>query len=262
MGKFSFTGASLRLRGYHDTPSWNSIGSGDITVGMEMEVAGFRDRGEVISALTQEGMTERFMLATTDSSIGGSGIEWVTQPIGIDYLESEGFDIIGQSLEIMASHGGKGIDAHVSCGCHHNFSCDSLPNSRKVWVPAMEAVFKYYDTVFKKFSGKNRSDNYARIPDSGNFERYCQENGKYAFFNHRSSGVMEMRFPGMVMDPGMFRAQTRLCTSAARVAMDVHKGHDIDVGDMTFLELFKPKDEDLEVLSKMGVHSRVLEGKH
>lgn len=261
MPKFSFTGQSLRLRGYHDTPSWNPIGSGDITIGMEMEVAGFRDRSEVISALTKEGMNERFMLATTDSSIGGSGIEWVTQPIGVDFLESEGFDIIGQSLEIMESHGGKGIDAHVSCGCHHNFSC-GLPKNHKAWVPAMEAVFKYYDCVFKKFSGKNRREEFARIPNTGNFVQYCQENGKYSFFNLRGSGVMEMRFPGMVMDPGMFRAQTRLCTSAVRVAMDVHNGADIDVGDMTFIELFKPQDEDLEVLSKMGVHSRILEGKH
>jgi hypothetical protein len=254
-----FNGRTLRLRGYHSYDGgWTVHGSGPVTVGVEMEVSAFSNgREEAIQAINKLGVREDYIFATTDGSLDSNGVEFVTHPMSLEYLAEKGFDNLQAIIESFKESGGKAEDARVSCGCHHNYQA---PLSGEEWNPALSAVFRYFDPVFQKFNGTIRTDHYARIPPQADLYEYCKANGKYSFFNFRSNGIVEMRFPAMTLDFNKFKTQTTLCNNAVLFAVE-NKGRDIDVSEETFHTIFKPTSDELEVLSRMGVDSRILSGK-
>lgn len=225
---------------------------------MEMEVSAFRgSREEPIRALNAIGVREDYIFATTDGSLDDRGVEFVTHPMSLEYLEDKGFDNLKDIIASFVESGGSAETASVSCGCHHNYKA---PIKGEEWNPALAAVFRYFDPVFQKFNGKVRGENYARMPGTANLYEACRSNGKYSYFNFRDNGIVEMRFPAMTLDFAKFKTQTTLCNNVVKFAIE-NKGRDIDVSEETFHTIFKPTSDDLEVLSRLGVDHRILSGK-
>lgn len=252
-----FKGDHIRFSGYHSySRVFNVIGSKKFAVGLEMEVGNFTDRSKTINLLNELGIRDDFMMPTSDGSLDEHGIEFVTHPLGIDYLESEGWDVLKEVFDVFKKTGGKAEDATCSCGCHHNFSHEKL-KSPEDWDQAIKVVFRYYDLVFKKFSGARRAEHYAALPSEADFLRACRSNGKYSFFNFRGNGVVELRFPAMTLDHKKFVTQTNLCVRAIEYAAS---GKKFDPLEETFHTIFKPTSDELEVLEGLGVHKRVLSG--
>lgn len=254
----TFTGDDLRYRGYHDYhKGFTPVGSGDILVGLEMEVGSFTSRDKVLSELSSAGIKDDFFIPTSDGSLDSGGIEFVTHPLGSDFIKSDLRDILDEIFPIMKKNGGKAEDARCSCGCHHNISKRGMTD--KNWAIAIQIVFRYYDLVFNRFNGPNRQaeGHYSSIPNTTDLLTRCKANGKYSFFHFRNNGVVELRFPAMTLDPKKFMVQTNLCLKAIEYASLRNEWNPLEE---TFHSIFAPTTEDLELLESIGVHKRVLSG--
>jgi hypothetical protein len=251
-----FEGSKLAHSGYHSyTRGFKKVGNADLAVGFELEVGEFPDRSNTIRQLNEIGVRDDFMMPTSDTSIGGSGIEFVTHPLCVDYLLDEGFKDLGEVFKVLKETGGKAEDSQYSCGCHHNISSSKMANEN--WDTAIKAVFRYYDLVFAKFHGPKREEHYSVLPGTTDMLSACRDGGKYSFFHFRGNGVVELRFPSMTLDIDKFKTQTNLCLRAIDYAIEHTK---FDPLEETFHTIFKPTSDELEMLDRLGVHKRVLSG--
>lgn len=246
---FDFSGNSLALHSYHGySTSWKRIGSGPIFIGFELEVAQLDTEG-TIDGLNDLGIRDSFAMATRDSSIGEAGIELVTQPLGIDYLESEGFKVLEEVLDTFTDNGGKAEDSRYSCGCHHNFSTDK-PVENNIMIRTVARHFK----MLKAFSGPRREWDFARaVRDVVNPHAWAVGEGRYACVAFRGENRTEFRFPAMTLDIDKFKLQTHLARRLIEIGIEAKANPAYDPAEIQTEELFQLSSDHLELCAKHNI---------
>ena len=233
---------SFHYREYHSRSSPRFKGDREIRFGLELEVCG-RFEPQAL-ALTQAGFTEKSIFAEHDCSVD---VEWITRPLTA--AEAPGF--IRRAVTALAAGGAHTRDN--SCGCHHNVDKHAL--NTEGWTGVCAAIAHSYSEL-SKFSTKDRHlDNYAVKPQGstpGAMYRDSNNGNKYSAVAMHKENLIELRLPGMSLDPDQMVTQFKLYSNL--VANAGKPGFDY----LDFSSAFGPIDDGMSaVLKKLNIAHRV-----
>jgi hypothetical protein len=206
-----------------------------------MEVEG--DFKRQAKALTSAGLNQTDLCAEQDGSVD---VEWITRPL----TAAEGPVFLRKAVKALAA-GGAEAD-RKSCGCHHNVDRFALDDGG--WGRACLAVDHFYDDLFK-FSGRHRSANYARKHNvhphttAGQALAACKAGReKYSCVAFHKPDLVELRLPGMSVDPAVMVTQFKMYSNLIRNSANP------GMNSRHFLSSFGPLDDEMEaVLKKLGI---------
>ena len=230
------------LREYHSELSPKFKGDNKVRFGLELEVNG--DHKPQARAMAAAGFTKKDVYSERDSTVD---VEWVTRPL----TEKEAPEFIRKAVTALVA-GGATIDNDSSCGCHHNvdkFALDELG-----WGRVCIALHVFRDELFR-FSGEGRDPGYAekiygisRHSSAREAFSLLETGDHHDCISWYKSKVVELRLPGMSLDPAEMVTQFKLYANLIR-NMSSSKADPLD-----FRKAFGPFDDEmLQVLSAKGL---------
>lgn len=190
------------VRGYHDNPELIPYGSGDFTMGVELEYNG--DTSSIVDAVHQFDDCEQFVWCCEDGSLYG-GAEIISHPMTLDYFRN-GFDFGGMMQAIKATG-----DATITSGTGLHVHIDRRAfrrNGRHNQVHAYRWLkFILSNQDGGEIIGRRTSDEWAQFVKPGEYGRkgysetlrvksdgYRTSDNRYTAVNTTKGATYELRF--------------------------------------------------------------------